>query len=392
MSHDYELDMLGAIHNNSKSSLSHNYLELYGFFFRPFKDYKINIIELGVQDGYSIDLWLEYFAKATIIGVDWTPAAVRFARDRAVIKIGRQDDPEFLETVSKEFPPTIVIDDCSHLAHQTMMSLEILFRTLVPGGIYVIEDLFFQRPDIAEFYKGAPTAQNPIDFLKRHSAYLLGGFYTGDQVCGFDTYFHQHIDFITAINGAAILGKKGRPDIADRAIFDAGELLASKKGTALAWSRFAAFVRRHNGPDARVESAVRRAISNDPSLSLSYLELADLYGSKGRFKEAVDALTPISSLRPEAFEVWRARGLYLMHLGQLEEAEENLKRAAKLNDLDYWTMKHLSDVLERSGRFAEAVDAARTALELGKKEVPSYLGQHLERLEKAYKDVLSGAK
>src|SRR6202040_3062618 len=104
-----------------------------------------------------------------------------------------------------------------------------------------------------------------------------------DAASDFDAYFHQNIDFISSIKGSAILGKKSSPDIIDQGIFDRGEMLASKKGTGLAWSRFAAFVRRHGGTDARVERAAREAISRDPNLPLAYLELADLYGSKQRF-------------------------------------------------------------------------------------------------------------
>lgn len=388
MLHDYELDMLGCIGDNSKSSLLHNYLELYGAFFRPFKNNQINILELGVQEGYSIELWLEYFPKATIVGVDWTSGAASLARDRVIIKIGRQDDAEFLDKITAEFPPTIVIDDCSHLAYQTMASLEILFKVVVPGGLYVIEDLLFQRPDIAEFYKGEPNAQNPIEFLKRHSAYLMGSYYVANGASDFDRYFHEHVDFITSISSAAVLGKKPLPDVPNSDLFTLGEEVAARKGTALAWSRLAAFIRRHNGGATRVETAAREAIARDRHLPLPYLELAELYASQRRFEDAVNIMRDISSLRPDAFEVWRALGLYRMHAAQLDEAEENLRTAIRLNNRDFWTMKHLSDVLERAGRPDAAIDAARIALELGIKENPAYLSQHLDRLEKTYRQTI----
>lgn len=133
-----ELDVLGALNGTDKSSsvsFAWDYLRHYEELFGRWRHSEINVIEIGVLDGSSLRMWLQFFDLAKIIGIDIEPECRKFAQGRAVIKIGSQEDPGFLHGVAAEYPPTIVIDDGSHLAHHMIASFEALFPSLLPGGV-----------------------------------------------------------------------------------------------------------------------------------------------------------------------------------------------------------------------------------------------------------------
>ena len=82
--------------------------------------------------------------------------------ERTIVEIGSQDDPEFLAGLSRKYSPTIIIDDGSHLAHHVTYTYEHLFPFLQPGGLYVIEDIFFHLGPHAEQYRGQATVKLPV--------------------------------------------------------------------------------------------------------------------------------------------------------------------------------------------------------------------------------------
>ena len=48
----------------------HKYIENYDSIFRDFRYKIISVMEIGVQEGYSLRMWRDYFARARIIGID----------------------------------------------------------------------------------------------------------------------------------------------------------------------------------------------------------------------------------------------------------------------------------------------------------------------------------
>jgi SAM-dependent methyltransferase len=119
------------------------YLTEYERLFRGLRDKPINLLELGVQRGASMQLWREYFPAATVVGLDIArprsfPGDKRFHFIR-----GSQDDPKILDlAIAAGGPFDIVLDDASHIGSFTGRSFAYLFpRALKPGGIYIIEDI-----------------------------------------------------------------------------------------------------------------------------------------------------------------------------------------------------------------------------------------------------------
>ncbi len=116
------------------SQLLEPYLKLH----RP-----IRLLEIGVDSGASIHLWNDYFNRPQIFGIDIDPRARRHESENCTIFVGDQADPEFLREVIRQTGGRwdIVIDDGGHLMHQQQISHGVLWPHIVPGGMYVIEDL-----------------------------------------------------------------------------------------------------------------------------------------------------------------------------------------------------------------------------------------------------------
>src|SRR5207302_1170293 len=115
----------------------------YEHYFEPTRDRPMRLLEIGVLDGRSLEMWSEYFPEAEIYGVDIDPDCRRFDGGRKKVFIGSQDDPQFLTSIRQAVPSgfDIVIDDGSHYVKHMIASFHGLFDHVVPGGYYVIEDL-----------------------------------------------------------------------------------------------------------------------------------------------------------------------------------------------------------------------------------------------------------
>jgi len=124
-----------------KSNKFHNYTERYDFYFSKIRNEKLKVLEIGIQNGFSLKMWKKYFENSEIFGID-TADCSKFAEDRVIPLLGSQNDLEFLERINKEHGPfDIIIDDGSHFNDDMKKSFEFLFPLLKDGGIYVVEDL-----------------------------------------------------------------------------------------------------------------------------------------------------------------------------------------------------------------------------------------------------------
>ena len=144
---------------SDKGSTKHKYTELYHLLFEPRRQHDLTLLEMGLliggpehgvdedratNDLPSVRMWLEYFDRAHIVGLDVSDFSwftdVRFSFLRC--DMDRRDDIRQATSGFDAFD--IIIDDASHAsAHQQNAFLE-LFPKLASGGIYIIEDLRWQ--------------------------------------------------------------------------------------------------------------------------------------------------------------------------------------------------------------------------------------------------------
>lgn len=177
------LSDLADRYGSDKGTSKHRYTELYHMLFHPFRDQQINFLEMGLliggpehgksadretKDVPSIRMWLEYFTKAQITGLDvcdfawFTHERFNFIRcnmdDRANIAAAREKMADF----------DIIIDDASHASHHQQSAFLELFPKLKQGGMYIIEDLRWQ-PEPYEKPNITKTAELFQSYLQKQT-------------------------------------------------------------------------------------------------------------------------------------------------------------------------------------------------------------------------------
>lgn len=188
------LTQLADEFGSDKGSAKHRYTELYHMLFHPYRGRKINFLEMGLQIGGpehgrdadrkttdlpSIRMWLEYFKKAEIIGLDVSDFSW-FEADRFRFMRCDMDQRTNLDAAAAGLPTLdIVIDDASHASRHQQDGFAALFSKIRSGGLYIIEDLRWQ-PEVYEAkHPGIPK-----------TAHLFQGF--------IDTKRFEHPDAVLA--------------------------------------------------------------------------------------------------------------------------------------------------------------------------------------------------
>lgn len=131
--------------NNTENCINKwiHYFDIYEFWFRRYKNQPLVILEIGVYQGGSLNLWRDYFGKeARIYAIDINPACKQFESENTEIFIGSQEDRNFLRDLKSKIPKVdIVIDDGGHTMNQQKVSFEELYEHIKDDGIYLCEDL-----------------------------------------------------------------------------------------------------------------------------------------------------------------------------------------------------------------------------------------------------------
>jgi len=133
-----------ALDHYDSDKISHGLLEYYDPILEPWVDKQVNLLEIGVHKGGSLELWRDYFPLGTIAGIDTNLPKGFSPGERIHVFEGNQVDLKFLSEVAEKVAPKgfdIIIDDASHIGEFTRISFWHLFDNyLKPGGLYAIED------------------------------------------------------------------------------------------------------------------------------------------------------------------------------------------------------------------------------------------------------------
>jgi hypothetical protein len=136
----------------------HGYHRTYNTHLAPYKYVDgIKFVEIGVFKGESIGVWEDYFEGVGNryygigYGEDYFQKDVHGGSslnnlkysDTTTLYYGDQSNVTFLEQLVKETGSgyTIVVDDGSHDPKHVLITFNELFPHVVPGGLYVIEDI-----------------------------------------------------------------------------------------------------------------------------------------------------------------------------------------------------------------------------------------------------------
>jgi hypothetical protein len=120
-----------------------HYFDIYHRHFARFVGQKVNVLEIGVYSGGSLEMWRSYFGeKSHIYGVDIEEVCKVYENDHISIYIGDQADRTFWGTFRKTVQGIdILIDDGGHQPEQQQITLEEMLPYLRPGGVYLCEDV-----------------------------------------------------------------------------------------------------------------------------------------------------------------------------------------------------------------------------------------------------------
>ena len=147
----------------------HHYDFHYPRFLEHFRELRDGaMLEIGIDRGASLAMWLDYFDKAFIYGIDINVSA---EGPRYKIIKADQNDLNALNVLVKtqiKHPVFLVVDDGSHLPEHQAASFDFLFKELlVPGGVYIIEDV-----EVSYWTKGGLYG-NQTRYGYRHRASII---------------------------------------------------------------------------------------------------------------------------------------------------------------------------------------------------------------------------
>jgi hypothetical protein len=157
-----------ATHESLVSDKWDIYLSEYNRLFQSLREEPIQLLEIGVQNGGSLEIWSEFFPNARLIaGCDINDDCrkLRYPDTRVNVVVGDINSDEArqkIESLSAEFD--IIIDDGSHTSSDIITSFFIYFSRLKTSGYYVIEDLHCSYWE--KFEGGLFNSESSMSFLK----------------------------------------------------------------------------------------------------------------------------------------------------------------------------------------------------------------------------------
>jgi hypothetical protein len=138
-------DLEHYFRNNHKRLIHkwNHYFDIYERHFHRYRNKEVVILEIGLFQGGSLQMWKNYFGdKVKIYGIDIDPRCKAYEEENVKIFIGSQSDRQFLRSVKQEIGPVdIIIDDGGHKMKQQIISFEELFDIVKIDGLYLCEDL-----------------------------------------------------------------------------------------------------------------------------------------------------------------------------------------------------------------------------------------------------------
>lgn len=153
------LEEIGLKYGTGKSSLTADYLNFYELLLGPWRYKHIKILEIGVQFGYSLKMWRDYFVCAHIIGIDSVDNGVKFmSEDGIILEIADGYSPDTVARIAgQKFD--IIIDDGSHIPLDQKFFVESYSPFLTDEGVLIVEDVL--TPEIIPFLvQGVPDKFN----------------------------------------------------------------------------------------------------------------------------------------------------------------------------------------------------------------------------------------
>jgi hypothetical protein len=138
---------INDLHRNKTGKVSdkwESYLSYYDTLFSGLRECPIKMLEIGVQNGGSLETWSEYFTCGQLfVGCDIDPKCgdLKYDDSRINIVVGDANATstfQAIRTISPNYD--VIIDDGSHVSIDVLNAFVNYFPLVSPGGLYVVED------------------------------------------------------------------------------------------------------------------------------------------------------------------------------------------------------------------------------------------------------------
>lgn len=133
------------IKRNNKRIDAHGYSKIYEKYFEKIRGDNLNVLELGSFYGNAAGAFYYYFKNSKIFSGDICPDLFRYKSSRLKnFYINTSSESSIDEILIKNKDNfNIIIEDASHTLKDQIISLFLLFRKVLPNGIFVCEELDF---------------------------------------------------------------------------------------------------------------------------------------------------------------------------------------------------------------------------------------------------------
>jgi hypothetical protein len=136
--------MLGELftRHGSDKETQHGYASTYEVLLGPRRAAVRNLLEVGIARGASLRAWAEYLPDALVWGMDLSSELVQEPRI-----VSRRADSRVTAAVAAALGDArfdVIVDDGDHHPDAQHKTREVLWPYLLPGGLYVVEDVQWQ--------------------------------------------------------------------------------------------------------------------------------------------------------------------------------------------------------------------------------------------------------
>jgi glycosyltransferase involved in cell wall biosynthesis len=142
---DKTLKQICEEHEGKVSDKWSVYIDEYDRILSPYRKKHVRLLEIGIQNGGSLEIWSKYFPRAqNLVGCDINPdcSSLRYENPCIAVVPGDANSDETQAAILRHSPAfDVILDDGSHRSSDIVKSFTRYFPILADGGVFVAEDL-----------------------------------------------------------------------------------------------------------------------------------------------------------------------------------------------------------------------------------------------------------
>ena len=167
----YDTDKSSQRSNVSNIRHCHPYTLFYNSIFKNKCNDSLNIGEIGILEGSSLRMWLEYFPSANFYGFEYSDYYIncfeeKYHDQRVTLAKIDVTNPDSIKNSFKTADTLydILIDDSTHQFEDQIRVIENTYQYIKPGGVLIIEDIFKRYNEKDYIARLAPILEHFQDF------------------------------------------------------------------------------------------------------------------------------------------------------------------------------------------------------------------------------------